>query len=175
MEPIKPMVTVPWSSKGEGGAFLPVITQARQARIKNIQEMALDGFKLSEIASYFSVSTKTVSRDLRDAKVINRLAVQDFDQDNFLGESISFWRQIRSKSMRDSELCREENAKIGHRRNAMTAQEKMEKALQERGLLTKVPEELKITGIPMENPAIRQALYGVFKLINETSEKNDGE
>ena len=169
------METVPWSQKGEGGADLPVITGARQARIRKVQEMDLEGYKSSEIASYLGISQKTVSRDIRDGKIINRFMVQGFDQDNFLGESIRFWRKIRSKSMRDSELCREENAKIGHRRNAMSAQEKMEKALQEAGLLTKVPEELKITGIPMEIPAVRQALYGVIKLINDTSEKNDGE
>jgi len=41
--------------------------------------------------------------------------------------------------------------------------------------MIKVAEEVKITNIPMQIPAVRQALYGVIKLINEVSEKNDGD
>jgi hypothetical protein len=41
--------------------------------------------------------------------------------------------------------------------------------------MIKIAEEVKITNIPMDIPAVRQALYGVIKLINDTSEKNDGE
>ena len=146
---------------------MPVITGTRQARIKKVQEMDLEGYKSSEIASYLGISQKTVSRDIRDGKIINRFMVQGFDQDNFLGESIRFWRKIRSKSMRDSELCREENAKIGHRRNAMSAQEKMEKALQESGLLSKVPEKLEIYNVPFGKKAVREAALDFVKLINE--------
>jgi len=40
--------------------------------------------------------------------------------------------------------------------------------------MIKVAEELKISGIPMENPVVRHALYDVLKLINETSEKMTG-
>jgi hypothetical protein len=172
MEPIKAIETVPLSQEGEGGAYLPTITKARQDRIKKVQKMVIDGGEVSEIASYFSVSEKTIYRDIRDAEVINRHAVQNFDQDKFLGESIRFWLQIRWKSMRDSELSREENAKIGHRRNAITAQEKLEKSLQDRGLLNKVPQELKVTGIVMEKAEARAATREYLKTINELSGKN---
>jgi hypothetical protein len=56
---------------------------------------------------------------------------------------------------------------------ARDARKEIKRLLQESGLMIKVAEELNITGIPMENPVVRKAIYGVLKLINETSEKND--
>ena len=41
--------------------------------------------------------------------------------------------------------------------------------------MKKVAEKVKITGLPLQIPVVRQAIYGVIKLINETSEKNDGD
>ena len=167
MEPMETMPVSQVSPKEVGEGKRPSISVDRQSRIKKTQKMRLAGAKVSEIANYFNVSTKTIYRDIRDTKVVNQSEVRDFDQDNFLGESIIFWRLIRSKSMRDSELCQEENAKIGHRRNAMSAQEKMEKGLQESGLLTKVPEKLEISNVPFGKKAVREAALDFVKLINE--------
>jgi hypothetical protein len=72
-------------------------------------------------------------------------------------------------------LFREENAKIGHRRNAITAQEKLEKSLQDRGLLNRVSVEVNVTNIPMEKAEARALNREYLKNINELREKNDGE
>jgi hypothetical protein len=163
------------SQKGESQTDLPVITRARQSRIKQVQEMKLSGFRPGEIAAKLGISRRQVDRDLKDGKVLSRLAAQEFDQDNFLGESIRFWTQIRWKSMRDSELCQEENARIGHRRNAMAAQEKLVKELQDCGLLAKVPQRLLLgADLPFEDSEVRQAYLDFLILAREKGEKNLG-
>jgi hypothetical protein len=165
--------TMMLSKKGESQAGLPVITKARQSRIRQVQEMKLSGFRPGEIATKLGISRRQVDRDLKDGKILSRLMAQEFDQDSFLGDSIKFWLQIRWKSMRDSEMCQEENARIGHRRNAMTAQEKLVKELQDCGLLAKVPERLLLgPDLPFEDPEVRQAYLDFLILARERGEKN---
>lgn len=163
------------SQKGGGQTGFPVITKARQVRIQKVQKMKLAGFKSAEIATILGISSRQVDRDLKDGIALNRLIVQEFDQDNFLGESIKFWTEIRRKSMRDSEVSQEENARIGHRRNAMTAHEKLVKELQEAGLVTKVPDRLLLgADIPFDNPEVRKAYLDFLIFAREKGAKNVG-
>ena len=64
---------------------------------------------------------------------------------------------------------------VAYLNTALGARKEIKRLQQESGLMIKVAEEVKITNIPMQIPAVRQALYGVIKLINEASEKNDGD
>ena len=65
------------------------------------------------------------------------------------------------------------NVAVAYLNAARDARKEIKRLQQKAGLMIKVAEELKISGIPMENPVVRHALYGVLKLINATSEKND--
>ncbi|MCG2772004.1 MAG: hypothetical protein L6277_07950, partial [Desulfobacterales bacterium] len=67
------------------------------------------------------------------------------------------------------------NIAVAYLNAARDARKEIKRLHQEAGLMIKVAEEVKITGIPMEIPVVRQAIYGVLKLINETSEKIDGD
>ena len=148
----------------DGGACLPVIsvniTKDRQARIHEVVKLKARGFKQREIAETLGISRQQVERDLGDAKLIAAAVIESYDVDSFLWKSIMVLEQIRNRSMRDAELAANEANRIGHRRTAMDAQEKLVKLLQECGLLVKVPDKLDVnTGaIPQEafcDPAVR--------------------
>ena len=60
-------------------------------------------------------------------------------------------------------------------RVASEARAKLDKMLQDSGLMTKVPEQLALeTEIPFEDPEVRKAYLGFLKLARERGEKNLG-
>ena len=65
------------------------------------------------------------------------------------------------------------NVAVAYLNAARDARKEIKRLLQEAGLMTKVPEELNITNIPMEKAEARAATREYIKTINELSEKND--
>ena len=156
--------------------IIPVISKRRQERLKKVQDLFDSGMKVTEIATYFVISERSVFRDLADAKILNRALILEVNQDDILGREFRFLMELRRKAMRDYLLCREgDNAKVGYLRTALMAHEKLLKMLQDAGLLTKVPERFSLeSNIPFEDPEVRQAYLNFLKLAREKGEKNLG-
>lgn len=156
--------------------IIPAISKKRQERLRKVQDLFDSGMKVSEIATYFGITARSVFRDLADVKALNRAMIVKVNQDDILGREFRFLQELRRKAMRDYMLCREgDNAKVGYLRTAITAHEKLVKMLQDSGLLNKVPERLSLeTAIPFEDPEVRKAYLGFLKLARERGEKDLG-
>jgi len=115
---------------------LNTVSLGRRDRILKIQEMVESGLKISEIAQYYSISTRQVNRDLVVAKLLNQEEVKRYDQGDSLGREIKFWMQISRQAMRNYQTARTENARVGFMRLACEARGKLQKLLLDTGMIT---------------------------------------
>uniref|UniRef100_A0A7C3WH62 Uncharacterized protein n=1 Tax=Desulfobacca acetoxidans TaxID=60893 RepID=A0A7C3WH62_9BACT len=139
-----------------GNEPLPVISPKRQARIWQVQDLHLGGMRVRDLATYFGVSRKQIYKDLRDAKVLYRAMVKDFDSDTFLGREIGFLEELRRKSMHDYAMAKQEGIKLGFLRLAGEISAKLTSLLQSTGLLTAAPQRIVIEQDPFVDKEFRQ-------------------
>jgi hypothetical protein len=154
---------------------LSTISRGRQERALKIWEMFEKGAKVSQLAELFGISERMIYKDLSAAKAIHKASVENVDQGELLGGSLASWRMIYRQAMRDYQIAQNDNAKIGFMRVASEARAKLDKLLQDSGLMTRVPERLALeTEIPFEDPDVRKAYLGFLKLARERGEKDLG-
>lgn len=154
-----------------GSSFTPqspdgfmVISRRRGERALMAMEMFEGGMKTSEISEVLGISQRMVQKDLQAAKKLHREMVEGLDQGEILGGEISFWLQMCRTAMRDYSLSQIENAKIGFLRVATEARAKLNKLLQDSGLMVKVPERLMIEeGLDFGDPEIRAEYLALLK------------
>jgi hypothetical protein len=140
-----------------GNDPLPVISPKRQARIWQVQDLHLGGMRVKDLATFFGVSRKQIYKDLRDAKVLYRALVKDFDSDTFLGQEIGFLEELRRKSLRDYAMAKQEGVKLGFLRLALEVSGKLVALLQSTGLLTEVPQRIQLEEAnPFSDPDFRK-------------------
>jgi DNA-binding transcriptional regulator LsrR (DeoR family) len=95
------MMGKPFSFHGdEIQSPIPAISLKRQARIKEIQDKYDSGLKVREIAEYFGISKRSIFKDLKAAKDLNRVLMESIDQREVLGREIRFLRQLGREAMR---------------------------------------------------------------------------
>jgi hypothetical protein len=144
---------------------IPPISKRRQQRIREIQDLFDTGLKVSEIAAIYGISERMVRQDKEDGKAFDRALSKTVDQAEFLGREMRMeWRAYR--------LATNPFVKVACMRNLIALKEKYIKFLQGAGLLDKVPEQLKITGLPLEDDKIREAAYALLEMVQEKIEKN---
>ena len=154
---------------------LSTISRGRQERALKIWEMFEKGAKVSQLAELFDISERMIYKDLKAAKAIHKASVENVDQGELLGGSLASWRMIYRQAMRDYQMAQNDNAKIGFMRVASEARSKLDKLLQDSGLMTKVPERVALeTEIPFEDPEVRKAYLGFLILARGKGEKNLG-
>lgn len=154
---------------------IPPISLKRQARIREVQDKFDGGWKVKDLAEYFGISPRAIFKDLKAAKDLNRVLLEGLDQQEVLGREIRFLQQLGREAMRRYSLSRNDGAKLGFMRTALTIHEKLVKLLQTTGLLKKVPERLDIIGaIPFDDDVVRKEFYAWLKLAREKGEKNLG-
>ncbi|TSA11570.1 MAG: hypothetical protein D4R73_03705 [Deltaproteobacteria bacterium] len=96
------------------------------------------------------------------------------DSKTQIGENLAAFEENESVALEKfAKVNPSSNVAVAYLNAARDARKEIKRLHQEAGLMIKVAEELKISGILMDIPVVRQAIYGVLKLINETSEKND--
>jgi hypothetical protein len=133
------------------------------------------GAKVSQIAELFGISKRMIYKDLSAAKAIHKAGVENVDQGEFLGGSFASWRMIYRQAMREYQMAQNDNAKVGFMRIATEARSKLDKLLQDSGLMSKVPERLSLeTEIPFEDPEVRNAYLDFLILARGRGEKNLG-
>lgn len=148
------------------------ISSGRQERALMAMEMLEGGMKTSEISQVLGISQRMVQKDLRAAKCLHREMVEELDQGELLGGEISFWLQLARTALRDYSLSQVENAKIGFLRVATEARAKLNKLLQDSGLMVKVPDRLMIEeGLDFTDPEIRAEYLALLKKAKAKGEK----
>jgi len=130
---------------------------------------------ISQIALYLDCKKRYVYTLLARAENLWSLLVDANDSKTRIGENLAAFEEIERMALEKfAKANPNSTVAVAYLNTALGARKEIKRLQQESGLMIKVAEKVKITNIPMDIPAVRQALYGVIKLINETSEKNDG-
>ena len=130
---------------------------------------------ISQIALYLDCKKRYVYTLLARAEKLWSLLADSSDSKTRIGENLAAFEEMERMALEKfAKTNPNSTVAVGFLNAALGARKEIKRLLQESGLMIKVAEEVKITNIPMHVPAVRQALYGVIKLINDASEKNDG-
>jgi len=151
---------------------IPPISRLRQQRIREIQDLFDTGLKVSEIAKIYGISERQVRRDKEDGKAFDRALSKAVDQAEVLGREIRSYEQAMRMEWRSYRLATNPFVKVACMRNLIALKEKYIKFLQGAGLIDKVPEQIKVTGLPMEDDEVRSAIYAVLEQVREKIEEN---
>ena len=127
----------------------------------------------SQIALYLSVSERHVFTLLARARKLWGLLADASDSKTRIGETLAAFEENERLALENfAKVNPSSNVAVAYLNAARDARKEIKRLLQESGLMTKVAEEVKITGIPLEKEEVRQAVYEVLKLINATGENN---
>jgi len=130
---------------------------------------------VAQIALYLNTNERHAYSLLARARKLWSLLADASDSKTRIGENLAAFEENERVALEKfAKVNPSSNVAVAYLNAARDARKEIKRLQQEAGLMIKVAEELKISGIPMDIPVIRQAIYGVLKLINETSEKNDG-
>jgi len=130
---------------------------------------------VAQIALYLNTNERHAYSLLARARKLWSLLADASDSKTRIGENLAAFEENERVALEKfAKVNPSSNLAVAYLNAARDARKEIKRLQQEAGLMIKVAEELKISGIPMDIPVIRQAIYGVLKLINETSEKNDG-
>ena len=133
------------------------------------------GWTILKIALYLDITGSYVYKLLARAEKLWSLLADSSDSKTRIGENLAAFEEMERMALEKfAKANPNSTVAVAYLNTALGARKEIKRLHQESGLMIKVAEEVKITNIPMHVPAVRQALYGVIKLINETSEKNDG-
>jgi hypothetical protein len=132
---------------------------------------------IADIARYLSTPERQVYRYLKRAEELYRLLANDTDPEKYLGERLTVFLEMESEALaKFATLDPKSSVALGYLNAARDAAKQIKVLLQESGMMTKVAERLKVTGIPseaLENDEIRADIYSLLK-INELLGKNRG-
>ena len=131
---------------------------------------------ISQIALYLNCKKRYVYTLLTRAEKLWSLLADSSDSKTRIGANLAAFEEMERMALEKfAKANPNSTVAVAYLNTALGARKEIKRLQQESGLMIKVAEEVKITNIPMQSPAVRQALYGVIKLINEVSEKNDGD
>jgi len=129
---------------------------------------------IADIARYMGTSERQVYRFLRRAEHLYRQLAKTPDFEKHLGETLTVFEEMEREALaKFASISPSSPVAVAYLNAARDARKEIKRLLQESGLMTKVAEEVKITGIPLEREEVRNAAYDLLKMINEISGKKD--
>ena len=139
-----------------------------------VMSLRRQNWTIPKIALYLNCHKRYVPTLLARARKLCSLFADASDSKTLIGETLAGLEELLRIALENlAKVDPGSNAAVGLLNAARATLVEIKRLYQEAGLMVKIPEEIKITNIPMEIPVVRQAIYGVLKLINETSRKND--
>ncbi len=155
---------------------LPTISQDRQKRIREVQNLFYFGWKVTEIAEHYCISKRQVFKDLKAGKLLARTLAERINQDELLDREISILEESRRRELRAYQLETNPFVKVALMRNAIAIHEKLMKLFQSVGLIDKVADKLDLNpGIDFTDDEVRAAYYQFLKIAKAKGEKNLGQ
>jgi hypothetical protein len=129
---------------------------------------------IPKIALYLGCKERYVHTLLARARKLWSLLADAGDTKARIGENLAAFEENERLALEKfAKANPNSNVAVAYLNAARDARKEIKRLLQEAGLMTKVPEELNITNIPMEKAEARAATREYLKTINELSEKND--
>jgi len=128
-----------------------------------------------DIARYLRTSERQVFRYLNRAQELYRLLAKTPDAERHLGETLTvFYEMEREALEKFASVNPSSSVAVAYLNAARDARKEIKKLLQEAGLMKKVADEVKITGLPLGNDKVRDAAYALLELAEQEGEKNAG-
>jgi hypothetical protein len=151
---------------------LPTISQERQRRIREVQNLFHFGWKVSEIAEHYHISRRQVFKDLKAGKLLARTLSQRINQDELLDREINILEESRRRELRAYQLETNPFVKVALMRNAIAIHEKLMRLYQGVGFIDKVADKLDLNhGIDFTDDEVRAAYYQFLKIAKAKSEQ----
>jgi len=135
------------------------------------------GMTIAQIARYFNETERNVYKLLARARKLWRLLVDASDSKTRIGENLNAFEEMERAALEKFVKCKnhESTVAVAYLNAARDARREIKRLQQEAGLMVKVAEEIKITGLPLEQPEARLAALEFLKTINKLSEKKGEE
>jgi hypothetical protein len=135
------------------------------SRARQVQELQIGGLSPAEIAEFLGISERTVWRDLKLAKLLNREEARSPDHEESLGERLAVLRSIRTRALQDYQTCPvHSTAKVGFLNTALKAEGKIIYLQMKVGAIGKVQKPLAVEeGLPFEDAEIRKDFLALLK------------
>jgi hypothetical protein len=128
-----------------------------------------------DIARYLSTSQRQVFRYLNRAQELYRWLAKTPDAEKHLGETLTVFYEMEREALAKFASVNPGSAvAVAYLNAARDARKEIKKLLQEAGLMKKVAEEVKITGLDLENDKVRDAAYALLELAEQEGDKNPG-
>jgi hypothetical protein len=132
------------------------------------------GMAVVQIALYLQESERNVYKLLSKARRLCGLLVDASDSKTRIGENLNAFEEMELIALKNlARVDPNSTVAVAYLNAARDARKEIKRLQQEAGLMIKVPDEVKISGIPLEKDAVRTAALDLIKTINESSEKND--
>lgn len=129
---------------------------------------------VAQIALYLDVTERYAYSLLARARKLWGLLVDSSDSKTRIGENLSALEEMERLALEKfAKANPNSNVAVAYLNAARDARKEIKRLQQEAGLMTKVAEEIKVTGLPLEKPEARAAAYIFLKTLNELNEKND--
>ncbi|MDD5641848.1 MAG: hypothetical protein PHX53_09380 [Syntrophales bacterium] len=135
------------------------------------------GMTIVQIARYFNETERNVYKLLARAKKLWALLVDASDSKTRIGENLNAFEEMERAALEKFAKCKnhESTVAVAYLNAARDARREIKRLQQEAGLMVKMAEEIKITGLPLALPEARLAALEFLKTINKLSEKKDEE
>lgn len=136
------------------------IVRAQQAR-----ELHIGGLSCETIAEFLGISERTVWRDLKLAKQLERQEARSLDHEESLGECLTVLGSIRTRALQDYQTCQAHSTvRVGFLKTALKAEEKIIQLFCKVGTLDMVPERLSVEDrLTFEDTEIRRDYLALLK------------
>jgi len=143
----------------------PSKQERKISRARHVQELQIGGLAPGEIAEFLEISERTVWRDLKLAKRLNREEARSLDQEESLGERLAVLRTIRTRALQDYQTCpAPSTARVSYLNVALKAEEKIIQLQLTVGAIGKVQKFLTAAeGLPFEDAEIRKDFLALLK------------
>ncbi len=140
-------------------------SEQKAARARQVLDLQIEGLSPVEIGEFLGIAERTVWRDLKLAKQLNREEVRSLDHEESLGERLTVLRSIRTRALQDYQTCpAHSTAKVGFLNTALKAEEKILQLQLKVGAIVMVPDRLSLEeGLPFQDPEIRQEYLALLK------------
>jgi hypothetical protein len=131
---------------------------------------------VSKIALYLNTNERHVYSLLARARKLWSLIADAGDSKTRIGETLTAFEEMERLALEKfAKANPNSNVAVAYLNAARDARKEIKRLQQEAGLMTKVAEEFKITGLPIERPEVMSLALELIKVSQTPAEKNDGD
>ena len=149
-------------------------------KIETSNELALQAASLrrkkmtvAAIARFMVTSERQVNRHLRRAEHLYRQLAKTPDSEKHLGETLTVFLEMEREALSKFAFMNPAHpVAVAYLNAARDARKEIKKLLQEAGMIVKVPQQVYVTGLNLENDKVLDATLDLVKLDREERKNN---